>query len=205
MAVIAFVRHGETEWNRLGKIQGKSDIPLNAIGLEQAQKFAQRITTEFSTPWHHIYSSPLDRARTTAKALADILGYEIGSLDGIRERDYGAGEGLTTQEVSSRYGDNVPGKETVEEVRFRGINTVFDLAESHRQDNVVVVSHGGTMRAIFQAITADGFPLSGESIKNTGIHLIEHENDEFWVDGFARIHKEELTQLIQISDLLDRV
>lgn len=196
MAVIALVRHGETEWNRLGKIQGSSNIPLNETGINQAFEFANRILEEFEYTWDHIYSSPLVRARQTAEELAKRLNKEIVDLPGIHERHYGAGEGLTSAEVRERYGQDVPEKESVESVRARSVSTVMSLAETHADENVVVISHGGTMRVILETLTDGLAPAQGKSIPNTGIHLVEHNETELWVPGFQRVSRQQIEDIL---------
>lgn len=89
--VIAWVRHGETEWNRLRKIQGQTDIPLNETGKQQAALAADRLVHE---TWDGIYASDLARARQTAEIISDRLGVKILGLDArLRERGFGSLEG----------------------------------------------------------------------------------------------------------------
>ena len=96
----AFIRHGQTDWNRDDKLQGSSDIPLNAQGREQAHEAAGILA---DGGWEVVVSSPLQRARETAKIIAHDLGLELGpSYPALVERDYGPLEGRSSSETVAR-------------------------------------------------------------------------------------------------------
>ena len=97
---ILLVRHGETDWNASGRIQGHSDTPLNAAGRQQAQRAAQRLAPE---PVRALYSSDLARAFETATIIGEPLGLTVVTSPRLRERQYGAWEGLTSAEIQARY------------------------------------------------------------------------------------------------------
>ena len=94
MTTIGFIRHGSTEWNRLGKLQGQLDTDLTEEGREQARLLGLRLAKE---NWDGIMSSDLTRARETAQIISDLVGdsdlYE--RIRGLRERKYGQVEGTT--------------------------------------------------------------------------------------------------------------
>src|SRR5262245_34226909 len=94
------VRHGETDWNATGRIQGHSDTPLNAVGREQARRVALRLARE---PVRAVYSSDLARAFETATIIGQPLGLTVVTSARLRERQYGAWEGLTAAEIQTRY------------------------------------------------------------------------------------------------------
>ncbi|MGB3413632.1 MAG: histidine phosphatase family protein [Microbacteriaceae bacterium] len=202
MSVIALIRHGLTDWNVENRVQGVSDIPLNQAGIEQANALATRITTERTHDWGALFSSPLGRAKETASPVAHALNLEIQELGAFRERNYGMGEGLTWHEIQQRYGDDVPGRETAPEVRARALPALFDLIDDNRDKNALLVSHGGTIRAVLQAITRGHFPSSGEAIENTSIHLIHHQDDQLWMEGFEPVDRDYLRQLISEQRLV---
>ncbi|NJP40604.1 histidine phosphatase family protein [Oscillospiraceae bacterium HV4-5-C5C] len=100
---IGFIRHGETDWSRVGKLQGREDIPLNEHGRQQIHDLAQALQ---GGPWQSLYCSPLGRTRESA----DILAAELQlprpqSLDALVERDFGQASGLTTQERQQHFPD----------------------------------------------------------------------------------------------------
>ena len=82
------IRHGQTDWNVAGKIQGCHDIPLNETGRKQAQYLAEGMRNR---PVTHIYSSPQIRALETARAIAASQGVEVTTLPGLREVEFGGG------------------------------------------------------------------------------------------------------------------
>ena len=87
MATIYFVRHGETDWNRIKRIQGHIDIPLATTGFAQAQRLARRLADEAQrgARLDAIYSSDLQRAQQTAQPVADALGLPLQLREGLRE------------------------------------------------------------------------------------------------------------------------
>ena len=107
MTTLLLVRHGETDWNRLGRWQGHSDTPLNARGREQARELAPQLDGV-----DVVYSSDLARARETAEILAEELGADVRLDARLRERGFGAWEGLTAAEIVGhddlQWQDHVP-------------------------------------------------------------------------------------------------
>ena len=97
---ILLVRHGETDWNATGRIQGHNDTPLNAAGRQQALRAAQRLALQ---PVRGLYSSDLARAYETAMIIGEPLGLTVVTSPRLRERRYGAWEGLTAAEIQARY------------------------------------------------------------------------------------------------------
>jgi uncharacterized phosphatase len=142
---IAFIRHGQTDWNAEGRMQGSSDIPLNDTGRQQAH---DAVGVLDGTDWDVIVSSPLSRARETAQIVADDLGIELGrSYDLLIERHYGAGEGLTLEEIDARWPDRqYPGLESLDSVVARGTGALQQIADEYPDRNVVIVCHGTIIR-----------------------------------------------------------
>lgn len=171
MTSLYLVRHGETDWNRAKRIQGSTDIPLNDTGRAQARTTGALLATR---PWDRIVSSPLSRALETAQIIADTVG--IGDpepLDSIVERHYGEAEGLDHGQLSARFpGDTpVPGRETREAVAERVVPALVTLAELHPGEAILIVSHGGVIRALLTAVDPDG---GHGSIRNGSVHSFRH-------------------------------
>jgi broad specificity phosphatase PhoE len=144
------VRHGETDWNAARRIQGRTDIPLNATGREQARQAGELLARR---RWHAVYTSPLGRAHETASIIADRLGLvEVTDIDALVERDYGEAEGMGFDEIEALYPEGVraPGQETREEVAARVVPALLELAERHPGERLVIVSHGGAIRSVLQ-------------------------------------------------------
>lgn len=198
MPVIALIRHGQTDWNKEQRVQGVSDIPLNATGIAQAESLAEHFRAEIAEEWHALHSSPLGRAIETATPLSKLLDLEIQELPEFRERNYGKGEGLVWSEIHQLYGDSVPGRETPAEVRARTLPSLLNLIEQFPQENRIIMSHGGTIRTVLQSLTRGMFPPSGVPIPNTGINVIHFEADQLWIPDFEPISAEDL--LMQLHE-----
>ncbi|MGV8885165.1 MAG: histidine phosphatase family protein [Microbacteriaceae bacterium] len=174
MTVIYLVRHGETDWNRARRIQGATDIPLNDTGREQAAATGRLLARR---SWDAIITSPLSRARETAQIIARETGMpEPTLLPSIVERQYGEAEGLDYEQIAERFpGDTVvAGRESREAVADRVIPAIVQLAEQHPGAALVVVSHGGVIRAILGDVAANDPAIMGGRIRNGSIHSLRH-------------------------------
>ena len=165
---ILLARHGETEWNRLGRWQGHADPPLNDTGREQAEALAGELAGDGVTA---VYSSDLRRASETARIVGDRLALPVTAIPALREIDVGSWSGLTRDEVRERFPDGfarwLAGEighdgETREELTARVVPAVESIAEAHPGELVLVVTHGGAIRALRRH--AAGEP--GESLEN---------------------------------------
>jgi len=146
MTTILLARHGETEWNRIGRYQGWADPPLNDTGREQARVLAEQLR---STPFDAVYSSDLRRARETAEIVAAPHAVPVVVEPGLREVDVGEWSGLTRAEVERRFpGGERPGGETREQHAARVLAAAERIARAHPGERILLVSHGGTMRAL---------------------------------------------------------
>jgi uncharacterized phosphatase len=147
----AFIRHGQTDWNRDERLQGSSDIPLNDIGRQQAREAVDVLS---SSPWDAVVSSPLSRARETAQIIADGLGITLGpSYDLLAERDYGQAEGATAEVIDANWPDHqYPGLESLDSVVARGIAALDRIADDYGDANVVIVCHGTIIRYTLGAL-----------------------------------------------------
>ena len=168
--MIYLVRHGETDWNRERRIQGSTDIPLNETGREQASVTGALLA---SRDWDGVYASPLSRAFETAEIIARELGLPAPqAVPQLAERNYGDAEGLTGDEIDTRFaGTDIPGRETREEVAARALPAIIALAENHPGESIVLVSHGGVIRTILNSVAPDAHP---EPIRNGSVHSFRH-------------------------------
>lgn len=184
MTEILLIRHGETLWNQQGRMQGQHDSPLTAMGLQQARQLARRLKdVAFTT----LYSSDLGRAHQTARCIADATRHEVIAEPGLRERDFGIFEGLTNAEIKARHPEEhaifarrdsdyaMPGGESAARFRERVVRTLEEIAARHRDETIVVVSHGLVLDALYRTacrMALDiprGFPLLNCSV-NTFRH-----------------------------------
>lgn len=152
MTTFWLIRHGQTDWNITGRIQGSTDIPLNEQGLQQAHAIAD--TLDGLMP-DAIYSSPQIRARKTAEIVAETLGIKDIELDSrLRERNMGGWEGQIMNELRQRYPEEFirrekdplhyrnPGSESALEVAERLRAFIKHAFATHPQGKVILVSHG---------------------------------------------------------------
>ncbi len=175
MTKILLARHGETDWNRVGRWQGQADPPLNDAGRSQSAELAERLAGDGIAA---IYSSDLRRASQTAHVVADRLGLAVVEDAGLREIDVGSWSGLTRAEVEQRFpegyarwlaGEIGHDGETREELAERVVGAVERIAAQHPDDTILVVTHGGAIRALRRY--ADGDP--GDPIENCGTSSLE--------------------------------
>ncbi len=142
-------RHGQTPWNAEGRFQGQTDIPLDEIGVQQAESAARRLAALRPDA---IISSDLARAMSTASPLARLTGLPVVPDKELRERHGGAWEGLTDSEIRSRYPAEhatwqPPGGETSATVAERAGTAMARIAGQLTAGSlVVVVSHGAALR-----------------------------------------------------------
>lgn len=169
---IVLVRHGQTEWNRIGRVQGHSDVPLNDEGRRQARALAVELDGEQVDA---VYASDLGRARETAEILAATRGVDVIALPALREKHFGTWEGLTDVEVRERFPDaQTTGwgdGETTEQLAERIVTAVEEIAAAHPGGLVLVVTHGGPMRALLRNLQDDATPVD-----NCGVVRLESRN-----------------------------
>jgi len=147
MTTLLLARHGETDWNREGRWQGWADPPLNDLGRAQAGALAETLR---SVPFDAVYSSDLRRAHETAEILAAPHAVPVVTDPGLREIDVGSWSGLTRAEIDARFGPDTvhPDGETREQHAARVLAAVERLARAHPEGRVLLVTHGGTIRAL---------------------------------------------------------
>jgi 2,3-bisphosphoglycerate-dependent phosphoglycerate mutase len=160
VTTILAIRHGETAWNRESRIQGQLDIPLNAVGLAQAQRVGQALVGERLDA---LYASDLSRAWQTAAAVAAATGLSPRAQAGLRERSFGVFQGLSWTEIEQQWPEQserwrrrdpdfgAEGGERLQDFYQRVVSTVEGLARAHPGQTIVVVAHGGVMDCLHRA------------------------------------------------------
>ena len=177
---IALMRHGQTNWNLEGRIQGRTNIPLNDTGRQQIREAARAIAQN-GNEWRRITSSPLDRALESARIAADELSLTLNRPhDGLVEQNYGEAEGITVDELQERWPDrNIPGGETPKELASRALRTMDELAELHDGEPLLAVTHGAYIRRLIATI-ADLEYQAVPRILNASVSTFEHDGTS-WV------------------------
>jgi len=159
---ILAIRHGETAWNAETRIQGHLDVPLNGTGIWQAQRVAAALQHESIAA---IYSSDLSRAAHTAQAIGQAQQLAVHPEAQLRERHFGAAQGITWAELEQRHPDMAsawrhrvpdfapPGGETLLQLQARIAAVVDRLAAGHLGEQIVLVSHGGVLDMLYRLAT----------------------------------------------------
>ena len=166
MGQIFIVRHGETVWNREGRIQGHTDVALSPRGIEQATQLAERLKY---VSFDAAYASDLCRASETAAVILRGRDVPLYPTAKLREYHKGAFEGMTDSELRARFPSEYPsyvakdleyapdGGESTRDVSARMSVVINEIKERHLSDTVLVVGHGGSLRAAMMALL--GMPL----------------------------------------------
>lgn len=188
---IIIVRHGETEWNSLGKMQGHLDVDLNEIGKQQAVAVADRLSRE--TKISAIYSSDLNRAFETASIIGSkIPGLQVIKDQDLRERHLGDLQGrvLQAQElmqvcpeaykalISPSLDQEIPGGgESLNQLYQRCTSAVQRIGDKHKGERVIIVTHGGAIRSLYKRASRNGRP---GKVLNTSISIIQIADGGIW-------------------------
>ena len=178
MRSLILARHGQTAWNALGRLQGHTDVPLDEVGRGQARALADALADAGVTA---IWTSDLARARQTAEIVAAALALPAPTLDpDLRERRFGAFEGLTRDECATRHpeawrsytaGTGDPaGAETRADAAAR-IARALDRVASTDGGPALVVNHGGVLRLWLAQLGDEDVPAIG----NAQAYLVEHD------------------------------
>ncbi|TCS33524.1 putative phosphoglycerate mutase [Paucimonas lemoignei] len=186
MTEILLIRHGETDWNTERRLQGHLDVALNAEGVRQAQALGQALRGEALDA---IFSSDLSRARQTAEAIAAGRGVPVQIESGLRERCYGAFEGLRHDDIRQRYPEAYaawqareldarmpPGErsgETLREFSARAVGALVGLVVARQWRRIAVVSHGGVLDCICREARGLGWEMPRDfDIRNASINRL---------------------------------
>jgi len=191
---VCIIRHGETDWNQEGRIQGQIDIPLNEVGRAQALAMA------FKAAHHHfasIYSSDLSRALDTARALATRSLQEVISLAELRERHYGIFQNVCKHEAEeqfpqahARYQARDPHYdfehgESLLTFSERVINTFNNLAQKHSGAQIAVICHAGLLDIMYRHATQRALETERDFIiPNCALNWFHHDGHRWHLDAW---------------------
>lgn len=200
--MLYLIRHGETDWNREHKIQGVTDIPLNEKGHEQALLLAQKLR---NIPFDRIYSSHLLRAYSTAQNIASLNGTvnTVLSDERLRERTFGAYEGLTLREIvtelEQKYNCLLPnfdpsfdwfGDTEVERIEAVAARLMLFLDDVSRESSLPIcaVTHGGVMKVLMDTVL--GIPYTAPrryAIPNCAVMTLKKKKEVWFLHSFSGI------------------
>ena len=178
------VRHGQTNWNILGKTQGHGNSDLTAKGIEQATELAESIV---NYPIDYIYSSDLGRAVQTAQILGDKLNIKVKETEALREMGFGEWEGLLIDEIKANYANvyatwrnephlaQIPGGETLHLIKDRVDSFIQSLNEKYDNKHILLVTHSVTVRVMLLAFLNSGME---------NIYRIKQDNTALNIDEY---------------------
>lgn len=184
--LVYLARHGETDWNRAGRWQGMTDIPLSDVGRAQARTLGAGLRGRGIVDVH---ASDLSRASETAEIVAGVLGIASFARDArLRERGFGCFEGLTRDECAARHAvawaryladrtATPPGGEPQHNVASRVVAVLSEIARAPRAtgEATLVISHGGTIRTFIHQVTGAAPP----PLDNAALFLARWTDDRF--------------------------
>lgn len=181
-----FIRHGQTDWNIKGKIQGSCDIELNDTGIKQAVELSNKVLEE-NYKFSGIYSSPLRRAIKTAEILSGATNVEYASIEGLEEINLGEWEGLSWEEVNEKYPAEYekwynnrrytkpPKGEAYQDMLERVLNAIYKIIKENC-NNVAIVTHSAVIMCLQCFITNTPFDeMTKFKTDNTSITEIDSE------------------------------
>jgi broad specificity phosphatase PhoE len=180
--IVFLFRHGQTDWNREGRLQGLTDVPLNDTGIGQAKALGESLRRYRLDA---IVSSDLARAAATARIVAEALGIPLLTDRGLRETNVGAAEGLLLAEAKRRFGEGLterwysddnaafPGGETGLATRSRGLAALRRFAHVHSYRRFGVSTHGAMVRQLMKHALPAGSPPA--TARNGALHILSYE------------------------------
>ena len=189
---LCLIRHGETDWNAERRLQGHTDIPLNTKGALQARQMAKALK-DIKLSFDVLYTSDLKRAADTANAVVELFGVEPQVDSALRERHFGALQGLSISEAPSLQPDiwqahiardlehDLGGGESIQQFSVRVQNALNKIQECHAGKTILLVSHGGTLDMMYRIASKQS--LSAErvaSVPNASLNWITYSQANGW-------------------------
>jgi broad specificity phosphatase PhoE len=179
MTEIGLIRHGSTEWNKLKRLQGTCDLPINDEGKKQAHKLASRL--DLDEKWDLIITSNLLRAKETGKIIGEKLKIPIHSDNRIQEINFGKIEGTTEADRIRRWGHDWRqldlGKEKDEVVIKRGFEFLKAIIKKYYGRRILIVSHGGFLLLIMQRLFSPELYIG--LTDNTALSILKYSDSEW--------------------------
>ncbi len=189
---LCLIRHGETSWNTERRLQGHTDIPLNANGEAQARQMAQALK-DSQLSFDILYTSDLKRAADTANAIVELFGVEAKVDSALRERHFGALQGLALSEapllmpeiwqahISRDLEHELDGGESIQQFAVRVQNALDAIQEEHYGKTILIVSHGGTLDMMYRIASNQALCTQRiVSVPNASLNWISYEQGNGW-------------------------
>ena len=185
ITLICLVRHGETDWNVLGKLQGRTDIPLNESGILQAEECSEFLK---SLQWDVIITSPLKRAKQTAEIINKNLNLSLIEMKDFLERDYGKAEGMLLEErIAAFPKKSYPVQEDRLTLNNRVMLGIQEIHQRYAGSNILLVAHGAVINAILADLSKGKVGSEKTELKNACISNIHYHQDRWRIKDFNQI------------------
>lgn len=194
MTRLILVRHGQTEWNIIGKFQGQSDTPLSEEGLRQAQLLAEHFGDFYANRIDAIYSSDLQRARVTAETLGKKFNLEVKLDSRLREVHFGKWEGESISAIKKSDPEKfsqlftapdllrIEDGETFEEVQNRAMESIHEIIDKNPNRTVAVAAHGAILRTILGSMLDVPLRCIWKIRQdNTAVNLVRCDDGNFMI------------------------
>ena len=180
------VRHGQTNWNILGKTQGHGNSDLTQSGEAQAIELAEAMV---NYPIDYIYSSDLGRSVQTAQIVGEKIGVEVQKTISLREMGFGVWEGLLIEEIKKEHANtyntwrnephlvDIPNGETLHIIKERVDSFIKEINEKYDNKHIVLVSHSVTVRVMLLSFLNSGMEnIYRIKQDNTALNIIEYRD-----------------------------
>ncbi|WP_299093247.1 histidine phosphatase family protein [uncultured Metabacillus sp.] len=185
MTSICIIRHGETDWNAIGKLQGRTDIPLNETGVFQAEECAEFLK-EFQ--WDVIVTSPLKRAKQTAEIIKRKIDVPLIEMEEFVEKGFGHAEGLMLEEREAAFPDgNYPNEETNLSITTRVMEGIQKINETFKDKRVLLVAHGVVITTILASLSNGEIDAAKTRLINACISNIYFQEEQWKIKDFNQI------------------
>ncbi|MGM7682571.1 histidine phosphatase family protein [Cytobacillus sp. Hm23] len=173
MTSICLIRHGETDWNKKGILQGTKDTPLNSNGIIQAHQCSEFLK---NSQWDILATSPLQRAKQTAQIINNNHNIPLIEVKKFMERHYGDAEGMTVKERNTKFPDQkYRDQEAWIDLQKRSMEGLYELHARFTNKKILLVSHGAVINAILATLSNGEIGTGKTVLRNTCMsHLLFH-------------------------------
>ncbi|MBU0905993.1 MAG: histidine phosphatase family protein [Firmicutes bacterium] len=185
MTTVCLIRHGETDWNSIGMLQGRKDIPLNEAGILHAKQCREVFK---SSQWDVVITSPLKRAKQTATIINEKLNVPVIEIVDFVERDFGLAEGMTYDERNSKFPNRIYPKQE-ERISFHkrvmeGLNTISNRFGDNK---ILLVAHGGVINAILDELSNGKIGSGKNDLLNGCMSNIFMQEGKWFIKDYNQI------------------
>lgn len=183
--MIALIRHGETDWNLEGRIQGSTDIPLNKTGIRQAEACREHFE---GADWDVLISSTMIRAKKTAEIINQALNLDLVEMEEFKERSFGDAEGLTHEERNQQFSTGeYPGQESKIALQTRVMAGIASINEQFPNKRVLLVAHGAVIHAILSVMSGEDLDFKKTKLLNACISNVQFIDKKWHVHNYNQI------------------